>query len=126
VPGDFGKTASASFVLLSIQELALAADTTSPSAGGTVQFTASGTFDWDGVENGNEIVEDLTSWCNWNAVADPESAPFSIDTLAGSLNTEGGASGAEIVVRCEYPRTENVTLYDEQRRLSNPVVLSVN
>lgn len=125
VPGDFGKTASASFVLLSIQDLALSADTTSPSAGGTVQFTASGTFDWDGIENGNEVVEDLTSWCNWNAVADPEDAPFSINTVAGTLDTTG-AAGAEIVVRCEYPRTENVTLFDEQRRLSNPVTLTVN
>jgi len=126
VQGDFNKTASATFVLLSIQDLALAANTTSPSAGSEVQFTATGTFDWDGIDNGNEVVEDLTSWCNWNAIADPGDAPFSINTLAGSLATEGGASGAEIIVRCEYPRTENVTLYDEQRRLSNSVTLSVN
>jgi len=110
---------------LSIQELALSANTTSPSAGSAVQFTASGTFDWDGIDNGNEVVEDLTSWCNWNAVATPSDAPFSINTLAGTLDTTG-AAGADIIVRCEYPRTENVTLYDNLRRLSNGVTINVN
>ncbi|MBN2081811.1 hypothetical protein JW859_06320, partial [bacterium] len=124
-PGNTDMSASVGFVLLSIQSLELSANTTSPTAGTDVQFTATGTFDWDGIANGNEVEQDLTNWCNWSAVSIPADATFSIDTYAGTMNTTGGA-GANVTVRTEYPRTENVTLYDNERKLSNPVTVTIN
>ncbi|GEM_PF-2217287 len=129
IPGNFTKTQTAGFVLLSIQDLALSSGGGSgPIAandGDDVQFAIEGTFDWDGLDNGNEVVQDLTSWCNWTATPTPDTATYAIDTFAGVLDTTG-AGGAELVVRCEYPRTANVTLYDNQRRVSNAVVVNVN
>jgi len=123
--GDTDMSASVGFVLMSVESLALTADTTSPTAGTDVQFTATGTFDWDGIDNGDEVEQDLTNWCNWSAVSVPADADFSIDTYAGTMDTTGG-TGANVTVRTEYPRTENVTLYDNERKLSNPVTVTIN
>lgn len=129
LPGDFTKTASASFVLLSIESVSMASGGSpgpiAANAGDVVPFTVTGTFDWDGVSNMNEIEQNITNWCNWGALSDPPGATYSLNTYTGSLDTTG-AAGAEIRVTCEYPRTENVTIGDNTRKASNLVTVNVS
>ena len=129
ISGNFAKTQSVGFVLLSIEELELSSGggggPIAANDGDDVQFAVEGTFDWDGVDNGNEVIQDLTNWCNWTATPTPATATYAIDTFAGMLDTTG-AGGAELIVRCEYPRTTNVTLYDNVRRVSNALTVNVN
>jgi hypothetical protein len=98
----------------------------SVNAGDVVQFDVTGTFDWDGVVNGNEVTQDLTAYCNWTAVADPPETAFAFDTGAGSLDTTGAGSGAEINATCQFPRTDDITLYDNLPRASNFVTVNIN
>jgi hypothetical protein len=130
VPGNFDATASVTFVLLSIDSLTLTdgddnAGPLSVTAGDVVQLKATGTFDWDGEENGNELTQDLTSWVNWTALSNPEVEELTFNTGTGTLDTTP-ASGSELRVTCQYPRTDNITLFDNQPRTSNFLVINVN
>jgi hypothetical protein len=129
LPGDYTKTATASFVLLSIQSVSMvsggSAGPIAASAGDVVPFTVTGTFDWDGISNLNEVEQNITNFCNWGALVEPPATSYSLNTHTGSLDTTG-AAGAEIRVTCEYPRTENVTIGDNTRKASNLVTVNVS
>ena len=131
VIGDPLLTETIGFVLLSIDSLALelAAGGTGPAnvASGTdVAFEVTGTFDWDGLDNGNEVTQDLTDSCNWGLLPDAgNTGSFSIDTDNGVLNTDAADSGDSVQVTCEYPRTDDITLGDNTKRTSNFVTVNV-
>jgi hypothetical protein len=131
VPGSFALKQSISFALMSIESLTLEIDPNGAgpvnvNAGDAVPFIATGTFDFDGVDNGNEYDADLTPFVNWGALVSPGGTPYSIDTLSGILDTTGAGSGAEINVTCEFPRTDNIVLYDNQKRTSDFVTVNIN
>jgi hypothetical protein len=125
-------TETIGFVLLSIEslELELAGGGAGPAnvASGTdVEFSVTGTFDLDDSINGNEVTQDLTGFCNWALLPDAgNTGGFSINTLDAVLNTDDADSGDSVDVTCEYPRTETITLGDNQKRTSNFVTVNIN
>ena len=130
-PGNFLIEDSITFRLFSIDslELELAAGGGGPvgvNAGQSVAFKAIGTFDYDTAENGNEVTQDLTQFCNWGALVNPTTTPITFDSGLGSLDTTGAASGAEYKVTCEFPKTDNVLIYDNLKRFSNFVTVNIN
>lgn len=130
--GDFGVTGEITFLLCSIDSLALELDgggagPLDVNSGETVQFVATGTFDWDSVDNGNEVDLDLTTICSWAGLPDgTNTGMFVINSDVGSLNTTSADSGDSIRVTCEYPGTDNITIYDNQKRASNFVRVNIN
>lgn len=131
LPGNFNNKKTISFALMSIDSLVLelAAGGAGPvavNAGQTVALAAEGTFDFDNAINGNEYVADLTSFVNWAGLVTPEGTDYAIDTQSGVLDTAGAASGAQIRVTCEFPRTDVITLYDNAKRYSEFLVVNIN
>jgi len=131
IPGNFNNKKSIAFVLMSIDSLVLeltagGGGPLAVNAGQTVPLKATGTFDFDNVANGNEYNADLTSFVNWAALVDPAGTSYSINTNAGVLDTTGATSGAQIRVTCEFPRTDNVTLFDDEKRVSNFLEVNIN
>ena len=100
----------------------------SVNAGQSVAFKAVGTFDSDNVDaSGNEETLDITPYVNWAGLPDAtNTGTYSIDTGVGALDTTGAASGDSIRVSAEFPRTDDVTLNDNQKRASNFVRVNVN
>jgi hypothetical protein len=131
IPGNFNNKKSIAFDLMTIDslELQLTAGGTGPTAvnaGQDVALKAMGTFDFDSVINGNEYTTELTNFVNWAALVNPDGTDYSINTNSGVLDTTGAASGAQIRVTCEFPRTDNVTLFDDVKRVSNFLVVNIN
>ncbi len=130
--GDFTKSAQIAFRLFTIDSLALelaggGAGPTAVNAGTDVDFTATGTFDWDGAINGDELDRDLTQYVNWTMLpGGGNTGSFSINTTLGLLSTDDAASGDSAQIVCEYPGTVEVTLFDNQRRSSDPVTVNIN
>ncbi|MCC7479373.1 hypothetical protein IT575_13085 [bacterium] len=130
--GDFTKSAQIAFRLFTIDSLALelaggGAGPAAVNAGTDVDFTATGTFDWDGAVNGDELTRDLTQYVNWAVLpGGANTGNFSLNTTLGLLNTDNAASGDSAQVVCEYPGTAEVTLFDNQRRSSDPIDVSIN
>ena len=130
-PGNFLIEDTITFRLFSIDSLALelAAGGSGPvnvNAGQSVPFKVTGTFDFDTTVNGNELTQDLTQFCNWGALVNPATSPITFDSGVGSLDTAGAASGAEYQVTCEFPKTDNVLIYDNLKRYSNFLVVNIN
>lgn len=130
--GDFGVTGDITFLLCSIDSLALELEgggvgPVDVNSGSLVQFVATGTFDWDSVDNGNEVDLDLTTICSWAGLPDgTNTGMFVINSDIGSLSTTSADSGDSIRVTCEYPGTDNITIYDNLKRASNFVRVNIN
>lgn len=129
--GDFTKKKDIAFRIFTIDSLALTSggsgNPVAVNSGTAVDFTATGTFDWDSTVNGDEISRDLTPFVNWGMLPDGgNTGSFSLNTAAGSLSTGDANSGDSTQVFCEYPGTDEVTLFDNQRRSSDFLAISVN
>lgn len=130
--GNFAVKDTLGFKLYSIQEIQLAATPggagpVSVAAGAGVGFTATGIFDFDGTSNGNEVSADITPYVGWGMVPDGGNAgSFSFDTGASSLTTADASSGDGVRVAAEFPRTDEVTLYNNLRVGSNFVRVDIN
>ena len=132
--GDFDIKDEISFVLLSIDSLELGAvqgeqlvTDIAVNSGATVEFQATGTFDWDSTSgNGNEVTQDLTAYCNWAALTTPVGVSYDINTALGQLDTDGTSSGDIIQVTVEFPRTDDITIYDNEKRTSEWVTVTIN
>jgi hypothetical protein len=130
-PGDFTQSDSISFDLETIDSLAItSASGASPqgiAAGGTLQFVATGTFDFDDTINGNEVQQDLTGYCAWGGTPDPANAgQFVLRPDIGALEAGTATSGDSISVYAEFPPTDNVTLFDNLKRSAGPFAVHVN
>ncbi|MCH7471437.1 hypothetical protein IIA79_00595 [bacterium] len=132
VPGNFLLSETIWFVLLSIEgvELELAAGGGGPvnvDIGEGVSFQATGTFDWDGLDNGNEVTRDLTAYCNWACLPGPANGGIcQINTGLGALITDGAASGDTYRISCEFPRTDNVTIGNNIKKVSEYLTVNIN
>lgn len=130
--GDFTKSAQIAFRLFTIDSLLLelaggGAGPAAVNAGTDVDFTATGTFDWDGIDNGDELDRDLSSYVNWAVLPGvANTGDFSLNTSLGVLNTDAASSGDTADVVCEFPGTADVTLFDNQRRSSDPIEVTIN
>ena len=130
-PGDFTQSATLGFELMTIDSLAISSSSgDSPqgiNAGGTLQFVATGTFDFDDVNNGNEVQQDVTGYCAWGGTpANGNTGDFILRTDLGAIEAGTAASGDSIDVFAEFPPTDNVTLYDNLKRSAGPFAVSVN
>lgn len=128
-PGSFTTVSTISFLLLSIEtlELELAAGGTGPvnaDSGDVIGFTANGTFALDTELGQVTQTLDITPYCGWGVLT--EGGTYSFDTNAGELDLAGSLSGSEYNVTCEFPPTDDVTLYDNQKRFSNFVTVIMN
>jgi hypothetical protein len=91
-----------------------------------VQFKVTGTFDFDtDPTNGNEETQTLTPYCNWGALVNPAGTPIKFDSGVAKLNTTGAAHGAKYQVTCEFPTTDDVSIYDNVKRASNFVTVNI-
>jgi hypothetical protein len=131
-PGDFTLSDTISFRLVTIDSLAInsgsGASPVSVGSGTNVQFTVTGTFDWDSDNtNGNEITQDLTSFCNWGVVPDTaNTGSVAVKTDSGALVTADGDSGDSYTVYAEFPNTDDIRLYDNRKRSTAPFVVNIN
>jgi hypothetical protein len=130
-PGNFAVVGTITFRLCSIESLALSlasggSGPTSVSPGTAVQFKVTGTFDFDtDPTNGNEETQTLTPYCNWGALVNPAGTPIKFDSGVAKLNTTGAAHGAKYQVTCEFPTTDDVSIYDNVKRASNFVTVNI-
>ena len=122
-PGSFLVTDTISFLLLSIDslELELTDGGTGPvdvTPGSTVGFKAIGTFAVDTTLGPVTKTLEITPYVGWG-VLNPMEAPYVLNTATGELILTSTPSGVALSVTCEFPLTDNVTLYDNQKRSSN-------
>ncbi len=130
--GNFGVTGEITFLLCSIDSivLELQAGGTGPesvNSGDPVQLVATGTFDWDSVDNANEVDLDISGVCNWASLADAgNTGSFVINADTGVVNTTNTDSGDSTRITCEFPGTDDVTIFDNMKRASNFFEVIIN
>jgi hypothetical protein len=130
--GNFAEAATITFRLFTIDSLGLelAGGGTGPTnvaAGTDVAFTATGTFDWDSIDNGDELDRDLTGFCNWGLLpGGTNTGTFSFNTGSGTLITDDAASADLARIFAEFPGTPEVTLFDNLRRSSDLIDVNIN
>lgn len=130
--GNFAVKDTIGFKLYSIQEVQLAASPggagpVSVASGASVGFAATGIFDFDGIANGNEISADITPYVGWGMIFDGgNTGTFSFDTGAPSLTTDSASTGDGVRISAEFPRSDNITLYDNQKKGSNLVRVDIS
>lgn len=130
-PGNFTVTDEIGFRLYTIDSMSMTSGNgNSPvnvGSGSNVQFTVSGVFDWDSDGNGNEISVNITSFCSWGLLpAAGNGGSFVLRTDTGALQTGTAQSGDNATIFAEFPNTDNVKLFDNQKRSTAPFVVNIN
>lgn len=129
--GNFAIKDTVSFKLYSIDSIDLVATPggagpVAVNGGAAVSFTATGNFDFD-AGNTKEITRDITAFCNWGMLpGGANGGDFSFDTGVADLDTGGASSGDTVQVSAEFPATDDVHLFDNQKRASNLVTVNIN
>jgi hypothetical protein len=132
VAGSFTATESIGFKLYTIDSLTL----TDPFDGlgplsvpntAPVQLKSIGTFDWNSVIDGDEITRNMTGFVNWSLLPDAgNTGTFSVDTNTGQLIVADADSGDSVRVAVEFPKTDDVTLFDHEKRSSELLTVNIN